>query len=151
MYPTNTLRNRIAALLAADATTLAHAEDPIKVTLIQNEIPLAPDMVVADLTLFTSNGCSAVEGVAGAQNESIDPLTGDYTVDLTAPAGGFRFETTSTPTDSVTITGAAITDNAGTTLLGVVVLDDPIVLNGTNQSIDLGAIRMRIPATAFGE
>lgn len=151
MFPVDVIRDRLANLLAADATTLAPAEDGVKVTLITGDIELSPALTILDFADrgVLSNGLAAINAAPGTQNESVDPVTTNRKVELKEPAGGWRWETTSKPDPSITVTGAIVTNNDFDALYGIIVFDDPITLNDTNQSISIGTIELPISQTAF--
>lgn len=146
MIPSRTLAATLSTLLAADTTLLANAVAN-KVGLITAPFTESLDRVMADLTIAASNGLDPVAGVAGAQLESVDPVTGELLVEIKTPAGGFRFETSSAPSPAITVYGFALGNGAMTTLIATYRLTTPIVLNAINQSITAPPLVLRIDPT----
>lgn len=146
MKMTRVLSNFLSTLLASDTGTLANAS-AMKVGLIT--APFAPGLglLMADLTITTETGLVALAGTAGAQNESVDPVTGDLIVEIKPPAGGFRWETPGGFTGPITVYGFALGNNAMSVLYGTEALVEPIELNGENQQITAPALQFRIDST----
>lgn len=146
MIPSKTLAATISALLAADTNYLANAT-AMKVGLITANFTPTIDTVIGDLTISVAAGLVALAGVAGAQLESVDPVTGELIVEVKAPAGGFRWETPGGFTGPVTVYGFALGNGAMTALIGTHKLATPIVLNNANQAITAPALEFRIDPT----
>lgn len=132
MKPTRALAHSLATLAAADTANLANASAP-KVHLIGAAFTPSLDRVLGDLTLLSGNGLDAIAITAGAQNEGVDPLTGESVVGLKPPAGGLRWETSGGLAVEKQIHGYALTNNASATLLAMHRLDEPVILNTDNQ------------------
>lgn len=135
MIPVKALSEQLAILLAADATTLAPAVNANKVGLVVANFTPTPDTVYGDLVISADTGLTPLLGVAGAQPESIDPLTGEFVVRISPPLGGFRWETPGGFTGPVTVFGFALFNNAANALYGSLKLTTPIILNGPNQAV----------------
>jgi len=144
MLPMSAVRLQLGELLAADDTTLAPASSANKIALIAEAFTPSEDLVIGDLTLATFTGSAPKAGATGAQQAGIDPATHDQVITILAPAGGYRFECTVTPTPAETIYGYALTDNAGAVLLGVQAFATPIVIAEVGDFIDLGAVEMTL-------
>lgn len=143
MKPVKLLANTLSALLAADTDTLANVT-PMKVALITQPFTPSIDRVIADLTLAAGHGLDPLAGVAGTQNESIDPIDGSLVVEIKPPAGGFRWETSGGFTGPLTIYGFALCDGPVTLLYGTETLATPIPLSADNQAIDAPPLRFKI-------
>jgi hypothetical protein len=143
MKPARLLANTLSTLLAADTANLASAT-AMKVGLITAPFTPSIDQLMADIEISVLTGLVALAQTAGAQNESIDPITGELIVEIKPPAGGNRWETPVGFTPPVTVYGFALGNNAMTVLLGTHKLDEPIVLTGDNQSITAPPLEFRI-------
>ncbi len=148
MTPVRALVNTLSTLLAADTGMLANAS-AMKMAVIIANFTASLDRVVADLTLATIDGLAPLAMTAGAQNESVDPVTGELIVEIKAPVGGARWELSAVVGAPYTVYGFALTNNAGSTLLGMFKLDTPVVMNAVNQAIvaPAEALKFRIDPT----
>lgn len=146
MKPTRALANTLSTLLAADTTTLANAVGP-KVGVIVADFTPSIDRVMADLTISAAASLAPIAVVFGVQNESIDPVTGELIVELRAPAGGFRWETTGGFVGPVTVYGFAVGNNAMTNLYATEKLAAPVTLLVDNQSVNAPPLQLRIDPT----
>jgi hypothetical protein len=142
MQATRALREKMATLLAADATSLAPATDLNVIKLVMATFTPGESTVVGDLTFATFDGSTPIEVTAGTQAEGLDPLTADAVITLSPPVGGFRFEVTGTTNLPQQIFGCALVSDAGV-LLGCQTLPQPITLTAVNQFIDLGDLSFR--------
>ena len=142
MTPTQTLREQAMKLLAADPTTLAPAADANLVKLVKTNFTPSESLVYGDLDFADFDGSTAIECGTGTQPEGLDPGTADSIIDIKAPAGGFRFETTGVTNLPETIYGYALVNNAEDTLLASGLLDTPITLTAVNQVINLGDLKL---------
>lgn len=133
MKPSKTLARTLSTLLAADTTYLANAT-AMKVGLIVAPFTESIDRAMADLTISTDTGLTAIAATAGAQNESIDPLNGKLIVEIKPPAGGFRWETPDPFTTPVTVHGLALGNGAMNVLYGTHTFAEPITLTEPNQA-----------------
>ncbi len=143
MKPVNALAHTIGPLLAADTAVLASVT-AMKVGLIVAPYVGSIDRLIGDLTLSAATGLVPLAGVAGAQLESIDPITGESVVEIKAPAGGFRWETPGGFTGPVTVYGFALCNGAVDALYGTEALDPPQILTTENQSITAPELSFKI-------
>jgi len=143
MQASRALREKMAQLLAADATTLAPATDANLVTLAQAAFNPSELLAIGDVTPADFDGSDPIEITVGVQAEGLDPLNADAIITLSPPVGGFRFETTGTTNLPQTIYGVYVTDNGATKILCSKLLDQPITLTTINQVIDLGDLNLR--------
>lgn len=143
MKPMKAVRLQLGELLAADATTLAPATDANKIALISADFTETESLVIGDLTLASFTGSTPKAGATGSQQAGIDPATGEQVVTILQPAGGYRFECTGAPSVPETIYGYALTDNGGTTLLGVHKLDTPVQITNVGDFVDTGPVELR--------
>lgn len=146
MRPTRVLANSLSALLAADTALLANAVGP-KVGLITAPFSPGLERVMADLTISALTGLTPLAIVFGAQNESVDPATGELIVELRVPAGGLRWETGGGTTYPVTVYGFAVGNNAMTNLYFTESLPASVTLTADNQSITAPPLTLRIDPT----
>jgi len=141
MIPTNTILDRLATLLATDATTLAHATLAVHVHLFVNTATPGPGSVVGDFTEATFDGYAPLDADVGPQQEFVDPITGNRVVQLIEPLGGWHWETTGVTDLPQTVYGFFVTDNADTVLYGAARLDDPFPLTASGQAVDVDQVR----------
>lgn len=143
MKPVLALSNTLSKLLAADTSTLANAT-AMKVALIIAPFTPSIDREVTDLTLASASPLAPVAAVAGTQEDSADPLTGELIVEIKPPAGGFRWNTGTGFSGPVTVYGFALTNGGLTALWGTESLLNPVILTGDNQSIEAPELAFRI-------
>jgi len=145
MLPMRAVRLQLGELLAADTTTLAPVAAN-KIALIAAPFTPDQDLTVGDLTLATFTGSAPKAGVAGAQTVGNDPVTQEQMVNIIPPAGGYIFICTVAPASPETIYGFALIDDAGTGLLAVETLNEPVTISDVNDQVDLGNPDMRFVA-----
>jgi len=124
-------------LLAADATTLAPAQDPPTICLIKTNFTPAESLTVSDITLADFGGSTPIPCATGTQNEGLDPATNNAVISMRGPIGGFRFETTNTANLPQTIFGFCLTNSNQTVLYGAATFDAPVELTTVNQFVDV--------------
>lgn len=137
MFPTAALREKAAALLAADATTLAPATDANVIALIINSFNPGEDLSLDDITFADFDGSTPIACGTGTQPEALDPNTSNAVISIKPPAGGFRFETTGVTNLPQTVFGFALLNDDSTVLLASEVLTNPITLTAINQLVQL--------------
>jgi len=135
MVPTTAVQNAAATLLAANAATLAPATDANVIALVMAPFTPNPTLVAGDLTLADFTGSTPIEGVTGTQPSGLDPATGQMIIDISPPAGGYRWETTDAVNLPQTIYGFALLSNDLSTLLASALLPAPVLLTMANQEI----------------
>ncbi len=143
MKPVKALAYTLATLTAADTTNLANAS-AMKLALITSPFTPSIDRVIGDLTMASASPLAPIAGVAGAQETGIDPVTGELLIEIKTPAGGFRWATGTGFTVPVSIYGVALTNAAGSLLLGMEALETPVVLTGDNQTWTAPPLEIRI-------
>lgn len=115
-----------------------------KVKPIRQPYAYTPGMVLADLTLADFATSTAL-AMGDEPSTYTDPLTGDEIIALAAPVGGFEWLVTAGTNLPQTIYGYALTDAAGTVLIGVTdPLTDPLPLTTVGQGIDAGELTFRV-------
>lgn len=141
ILPMAFIRQALATLLASDTATLANGAGN-HIRLIKAPFALSENTLYADLSFadFTGAG-SGINIVVGAQEVGQDVNTGDWVITLNPPVGGFRWITGDLLHLPQTIYGYAVTDSAGTTLIGLAAFDTPITLVAANQEINIGPAR----------
>ena len=142
MIPMKELRLKLGTLLAADSATLAPAADANEIALIKAAFNEDEDLVIGDLTLADFDGSTPIAGALGTQQTGIDPDTAEQRITIKDPLGGYRFITTGLTNLPQQIFGMALTNLAGTALLGVELFDEPITLTEVGQEINLGKVQM---------
>lgn len=147
MVPTSNITDQLNLLLATDTNTLNQPADANKVFLVDAEFTPGPSLIPADLSFTSLTGGGPISAVLGAQNDSVDPLTGDLLVEIKPPAGGWRWEF-SAGTFPTTLWGYALLDNDETRVFGAARFDTPIILTAAGQSLTVGAVVFRINAAA---
>jgi len=142
MLPMLSLRLALGDLLAADANTLAPPTDANVIALISAPFTLNENLVVGDLTLATFDVSTPKAIATGDQQVGLDPATGEQKITILAPAGGFRWEVTTTDDLPQTIYGYALLTDGLAALLAAQTLPTPITLSAVTQFIDLGAVEI---------
>jgi hypothetical protein len=148
MFATRALRNSAMSLLAADTTALADAT-PNKMRLAKNNFAPSENTLIGDIVEADFDGYAAKTITAGVQPEGFDPTTDASVIDLSPPAGGFRYASTGITSLPMTIYGYYVTDGAGAVLLASAAFPTPIVITRTGQVIDLGDARLSLPANSI--
>lgn len=143
MQPMNNLLDKTMTLLAADVPTLAPATGN-KVHLSQQTFTPSPARVIGDFLEATFTGYAALVAGTGAQQTFTDAATGLRTIQILEPAGGWHWVSTGTANLPQTIYGYYVTDNGTTTLFGCALLQSPVTITASNQSVDVGNIRLSL-------
>jgi hypothetical protein len=143
MQATLALREKMAQLLAADATTLAPAADANVIALVIAPFTPTEALVFADLTLADFDGSTPLAVGLGTQAEGLDPLSGDAIISLKDPVGGWRWETTGVTNLPQTVWGYALLNDGLDTVFAAERLITPIPLTAVNQVIQLGGLTLR--------
>lgn len=151
MIPTQMMLNKIGGAIAAQADTLAPAEDENVVALIVAPFTPSKSLLKAGIVLASLAGLAPIALVAGAQLESFDPASGDIVVDLKLPLGGLRWESTAAPTDPVRVYGYALLTNDLATLIAAETVPQGTIVNFTaiNQSHVKDRLSFRIPINSI--
>lgn len=134
--PTQMIFERAVILLGTDTATFNPASDPPRVILINQPFTEGLGLTIADLTEADFDGYSGVE-IQNPALESIDPLTGQAVLNITAGASPFLWETTGTTNLPQTIYGYAVVKNDGTVLYSATrfTAAQEVTLTGVNQSV----------------
>lgn len=134
----------VSTAISADGV-IGHASG-LKIRLVKAEFdPFDGAIAVADLTQPVTAGLAQITSGTGTQLESIDPDTGEIIIEIKPPVGGFRFETTAVPASTETVLGYAVLNNAGDTVLGSALFEEPVEFSAINQAHTIGVIQFRIP------
>lgn len=142
MLPMKAVRLQLGALLSADATTLAPASTGNKVSLIGAAFSANELLTVADLTLLSGGGLSAIVGATGAQPAAQDPITGDQIITILPATGGWRWVSSGGGPYPIMVYGIALTDNAVATLIGITQFATPIAIPAAGYQIDADPIQI---------
>lgn len=142
MKPTQEILDQMAALIAADTTTL-DAVLNVEVILIKEPFTEGPDLVIGDLTPADFDGYAPLAKDAAAPTVTTDPATGAKIIRIPDPAGGWNWVTTGTTNLPQTIYGFALTDSTGADLYGAEQLDEPIELTAAGQGVPIGDVTFR--------
>jgi hypothetical protein len=149
MQPSQALLNRLGALLAADATTIAPASGGVKVHLAQNAFTPSLSLVLASLTEASFTGYAALLGAVGAQQNFQDPSSSNGIVQIVEPLGGWHWATTASTGLPQTIYGYYLTDNGTANLYAAALFTTPITLTASGQGVDIAQVRLAIIPTAM--
>lgn len=142
MQPTRAIWEAMQDLLAADTGTLA-AVAAMKVHLAKAVFVPSLDLLVGGLTEATFTGSAAKSAGTGTQPTYYDAADGLRTIRLLEPAGGWSWTCTAAPGSPETIYGYYVTDNAGTTLYGAALLDEPVTIDDAGQGVTVGEITLK--------
>lgn len=146
MQPTQAMIDSVAALIAADTALLAAAAVK-NVNLVIAPFTPAPTTAFGDLTIADFTGSAAKTAAAGAQQAYLDPITGEWVVQLVEPVGGWHWEATALTNLPQTVHGFVVTNDDDTETLGSQLLDTPITINAVGQGLNLGQIQFRLPVS----
>jgi len=146
MIGTTALNNQMAALLVADADTLAPAMNANKIALVTTPFTPTPATVVGDLTLASGNGLDPIAGATGSQLAGTDPLTGDVVMTVKPPAGGYIWTSSGSITVPITVYGYALLSNDLSNYIAGALLAEPQIINIDGQVIDIGNPTISYPA-----
>lgn len=145
MQPSQSLANKVSALLGADTTTLA-AATALKLHLASAAFTPGLGLLLAGLTEATFQGYAAIAaGAAGAQNNFFDPATGNGIVEIKAPVGGWLFSCTGSTGLPQTIYGYYLTDNTTVTLWGSALLSPTVTVTASGQAVEVPNARFTFP------
>lgn len=136
------------AVIQTDTNTFSPASTMNKLHLFQNNIVPSIDSVLGDFVESTFPGYSALATGSAKSFYYFDPITGLYKVVFQEPAGGWYW-TTGTPTTPETCYGGYMTDSAGTTYLGAVLLATPILVNAAGIGIIIPEVGIGFDPNAF--
>jgi hypothetical protein len=145
MRATKLIDDRLAALLATDATTLAPVALANHVHLIMAPFVPGPGTDFTALTEAVFPGYAAKSAGVGAQQSFNDPATGNRIVQLLEPAGGWHFLCTGDPGVDVTIYGFVVTDNADLVTFGSEIFVPHLVITQAGDAVDIAQVRYSIP------
>lgn len=148
------LFNLIGPILAAESGTLgAGAGEGARVIPLIGDFTEDPGKVYADIESNVPEGewIANKLSVAGTQDESLEPGTGDILISLKPPAGGFRWETPSNHEGTVVVTGYAVAQivDETWTLWAIHRFANSITLNAPNQAFTIPDVSFRIPRSAI--
>lgn len=146
MMPSKALEAAIAAAIAADTATLAEATPFVSVLLIKAAFTPSPELVIGDLSEANFDGYATLHAASAATQVFTDPETGERIIQVREPAGGWHWETTGTTGLPQSIHGFALAKADKSVLYGTEAFDEPIVLNGTDQGVDVDQVRFRLPS-----
>lgn len=144
MTPTQTIIDRVSALLATDTTTLDQATDALKVTLIMANFTPGPDTDIGSLTVATFTGSGAKLAGTGAAQNFRDPSTGQQVVQLKEPAGGWHWQATDAVNLPQTIYGFVVTSNDLSETFGSYKFPVPIQLLSAGDGVDIPQVRFNV-------
>jgi hypothetical protein len=136
MIPSLAIREKAMQLLAADTATLAQAANALHMWLVKSSFVPAEALVLADVTLADFDGSTPLDVGLNTQPEAQNPGTTDSVIDLKAPAGGWRWETTGVTNLPQTIYGYVLTTNDDTTVYASALLESPVELTAVNQRVE---------------
>lgn len=134
MKPTRALWRAPADLLAADTASLA-AATAMHLHLAKASFVPGLDLILADLTEADFTGATAIALGTGAQPVFYDVATGNLSILLKPPVGGFVWTCTADPVSPQTIYGCYLTDTADAVLWGAFLLPQPVSIAAAGQGI----------------
>ena len=147
MITTDFVAQNTVDLLSIDANSFSQTAGN-NVRLITSPFTPSGGLVVADLTFAAGNGLDPIAQPSGAAAWGIDPITGAYFIDLTAPAGGWKWTLVASAAP-VTIYGLAFVNGVTTLLIGSSLLPQPVVMQTIHQILDVGPITFVLVQSPF--
>jgi len=138
------------AFLQQAATAVAVTVPPwgaaaYKIGLIKDAFTPSPSLVKADVVMADFTDSDPKDLNETTAKFGIDPITGDWLLVLTPPAGGWIWATPDTVNLPQTIYGWCLLNTAGTVLLGSDLIDPPVAVTAALDVVDLGSLVMRLP------
>lgn len=149
MLPSRAIRMAAITRLASDPATLAQAADANVIALVKNNFNPGEDLEVGDLELADFDGSTPLAVGLNTQPTAFQPGTDDSVIDLIAPVGGFRWETTGITNLPQTIYGWALLNEALDTVLASGVFETPPVLTVINQVVEVTDQSITLPKNSF--
>lgn len=144
MTPTQVMLDSVATAVATDTAVLANALF-LKVFLVKAAFTPGNNLVVSDLTPADFAGSTPLANTSATILKYKDPATGEWIVEVPAPAGGWHWQTTSGVTNlPQSIFGWAVVDNTSAILYGTALLPAPLLLNSLAQGVDLPSVSFRL-------
>lgn len=144
MLPMIALRLAIGDFLSSELPLAALAATN-KVRLVIADFTPNENMAYADLTVATFTGSTALAAALGAQQDGLDPITGDQVVTMVEPLGGWRWITVDAVNLPQTVYGWALCDEIGPpVLLALGKFPEPIALTIAGQEIRIPSVNFRI-------
>jgi len=147
---THLLMSKVVAAIAAATAVFGTTGTLCQIGLFLNEITPTPDLTFEDLEMLTTGGSSAmlVEGVAAPQAGGQDAASDQWEVRVKPPVGGWVFPVGEATTLPATIRGYAVMDSEGAVLF-TKTFDEPIVVNYSHETLDLGKVAIQFPVGNF--
>jgi hypothetical protein len=142
MLPMVATRLRLGTLLADDTTTLAPAEDANLLGLVTNSFTLVETLTAGDLTIASTNGLAPIACATGDQGVGIDPVSQQQIITIIPGMGTFRWVSSGSFTEPITVYGFALTDSTGATLIAAQTLATPVVFSEAGYQIDLDPVQL---------
>lgn len=137
MVPSQALIDAIPAALVATGAILDGTGNVFHVHLAKAPFSPTPAMALGALTEADFGGYAILDGPSAPAAVYLDPLTGYWVIEITAPLGGWHYLTASGVNLPQTIFGAYLTDTTDAVLLGSALLDNPVPLTIAGQGFDL--------------
>ena len=142
MIGTSELVPTILDLLAADAGTLGPAvASENKLRLVTADFTPARTLVFGDLTYAAWTGSAPKTVTGGAQQVGYDTVRQEWFIELVPPVGGWYWECTAAPAETVNNFGVALVDNAGAVLLGTQKLPVVVQVSAIGHTVQVGTVR----------
>lgn len=138
---TDNLQDVIAAAIGADTSTWAG----MLIGLADEAFVPTPQLELGDITEASFTGYARVTMNGNVLNVSKDPLTGDNILTVVPPVGGWYWEVTGGTGLPKTIYGWFLLSDDTVTLFGSDLLEEPVTLTASGQSVALGQIKLRLP------
>jgi len=147
MQPSRKVFDQIAALIAADTTTIGEATGCMVHLAVNNFTP-SLDLDFTTLTEATFPGYTSITSAVGPQKHYYDAVDGLQTVQIMEPANGWHWTCNANPTAAQTIYGFYVTDTTQTFLMGSALLPTPVTVNKAGQGFDLDDITLKFSANS---
>jgi hypothetical protein len=141
MLASNVLLDALASLLASDPTTLAPVANAVHIHLAVNAFTPGPNLLITNFVEATYPGSAAKSAGVGPQQNFVDALTGQRTVQLIEPVGGWHWVATGLTNLPQDVYGIYVTDNADLIVYGSSRFDGPIPISAIGQAIDVPQVR----------
>jgi hypothetical protein len=150
MLASNVILDALASLLANDPLTLAPVANAVHVHLAVNAFTPGPGLLITNFVEATYPGSAAKNAGVGPQQNFIDAVTGQRTVQLIEPVGGWHWVATGLTNLPQDVYGIYVTDNADAVVYGSARLEGPISITAIGQAIDVAQVRFTFFAPVLG-
>lgn len=147
----SSLLDRVLELLRADDASIGSAAVPCRVTLYTNENALTDSMTISDFVEPVTAGLEFINCAAGQEpNSYVDAESGQRTIELTAPVGGFHWQAEEAPAETEYVRGYYVTyADSSPQVAFAEQFDSPYVIENIDDGFSLDKVSISLSQVAF--